>query len=111
MLADSGVLDAVSNRHFDVAIGSSGTIETIAEMIHANVEPEGPDGAEVDKKVPDKKGRQFKEEEFTKEQLQGKESGFVLLSAFEISFHVEPSDYVSSFCHQMLLENISVLQA
>ncbi|GAQ88727.1 exopolyphosphatase / guanosine-5'-triphosphate,3'-diphosphate pyrophosphatase [Klebsormidium nitens] len=70
MLADSGVLDAVSNRHFDVAIGSSGTIETIAEMIHANVEPEGVEGTEVDKKVADKKGRQFKEEEFTKEQLQ-----------------------------------------
>jgi hypothetical protein len=71
MLADSGVLDAVGRRPYDIAIGSSGTIETIAEMIILNVESDGAEGTEADKKLADRRAKQFKEQEFTKEQLQG----------------------------------------
>lgn len=37
ILADSGVIDQVQANEFEVAIGSSGTIESIEQMIHYTV--------------------------------------------------------------------------
>eukprot|EP00850_Spirogloea_muscicola_P018617 SM000172S03090 [mRNA] locus=s172:286416:292351:- [translate_table: standard] len=67
MLADSGVLENVRAGKFEVAIGSSGTIETIEQMINMNI------AANLALLGPEHNGTQrahgFKERVFTREEL------------------------------------------
>eukprot|EP00271_Cylindrocystis_brebissonii_P013819 TRINITY_DN3413_c0_g1_i6.p1 TRINITY_DN3413_c0_g1~~TRINITY_DN3413_c0_g1_i6.p1 ORF type:complete len:758 (-),score=121.71 TRINITY_DN3413_c0_g1_i6:752-3025(-) len=81
VLADSGVQEVVRNAVFEVAIGSSGTIETVEQMIHSlggasssgghdkGNGSGGPNGAASEGGASNATSRNFQEKEFTLEDL------------------------------------------